>query len=444
VIDISDISKALRSVQYATDRKSRWARYAGWGLTGAAAYTQARGLYDRYRNWSDHTIEVRADEPVYVDVMEWVLNALPADRRRSTRATVGPWGDEDSMDAVPESTQRGRRRMVRLVHDGHREAVVNVGGHRVRVLVRQMTEVENWGRGGDEGAGAFSRRRVEPSVVFTSRDAAGQAAVVDLLQKLTDIRFASGMERPEVDVWTLSRWGGWSRGVTVGRSLASVVQADGLAERVGADIATFLSMEDAYVQAGLPWHRGYLFHGAPGTGKSSLPRALAYELGLRIYTVSLPSVRDGDALTSALADINERSLLLLEDIDVASASRVRDDDGSGVSLSDLLNALDGIATPHGLITVMTTNRLDVLDDALVRSGRADFVAEFGLPDQDQFIDLVAAVTGLDLALVSVELPQLPDCGVSHADIVGWMKNHLDDPWAAIAAVKDRVENIPAF
>lgn len=113
----------------------------------------------------------------------------------------------------------------------------------------------------------------------------------------------------------------------------------------------------------------------------------------------------------------------------------RDGTDTGVSLSGLLNALDGVATPHGLITIMSTNHIESLDQALIRSGRADVTIEFGLPDRAQFVDLVAMVTGLDAVLLEAELPELPE-GVPHAQIVGWMRNHLmGDPWDAVKAVQ---------
>ena len=62
-------------------------------------------------------------------------------------------------------------------------------------------------------------------------------------------------------------------------------------------------------------------------------------------------------------------MLLLEDIDVFHAAARRDDDAGSITLSGLLNALDGIATPHGLLTVLTTNTPEVLDHAVVRAGR---------------------------------------------------------------------------
>jgi len=68
---------------------------------------------------------------------------------------------------------------------------------------------------------------------------------------------------------------------------------------------------------------------------------------------------------------------LLEDVDVFHSATERDDEGSGVTLSGLLNALDGIATPRGLLTVTTTNDPSALDVAVIRPGRVDLSEQFG-------------------------------------------------------------------
>lgn len=75
------------------------------------------------------------------------------------------------------------------------------------------------------------------------------------------------------------------------------------------------------------------------------------------------------------------------------STRVRTDESPGVTMDGLLNALDGMLTPHGLITCMTTNHAEVLDPALVRPGRVDLAMEFGYLDADQLRRLLKAFMG---------------------------------------------------
>ncbi|KAF2174646.1 P-loop containing nucleoside triphosphate hydrolase protein [Zopfia rhizophila CBS 207.26] len=130
-----------------------------------------------------------------------------------------------------------------------------------------------------------------------------------------------------------------------------------------------------YASRGVPYRRGYLFHGPPGTGKSSLSFAVA-----------------GFALFSSLP---QRCIVLLEDIDSAGLER---DQGSsknkkdgeltgGISLSGFLNAIDGVASQEGRILVMTTNFPEQLDPALIRPGRIDNQIAFTLAKKDQMREM---------------------------------------------------------
>lgn len=84
-----------------------------------------------------------------------------------------------------------------------------------------------------------------------------------------------------------------------------------------------------------------------------------------------------------VAAIPPRSVLLLEDVDAYHATTSREQATEAPSIAGMLNALDGIWTPHGLVTILTTNHRESLDDALVRAGRVDVDEEFTALDLDQ-------------------------------------------------------------
>ncbi|CCG80927.1 Mitochondrial chaperone BCS1 [Taphrina deformans PYCC 5710] len=160
------------------------------------------------------------------------------------------------------------------------------------------------------------------------------------------------------------------------RSLNSVVLDTGIKERVVADVKDFLKSGSWYRDRGIPYRRGYLLHGPPGSGKSSFIYALAGELEYNICVLNLSErgLTD-DRLNHLLSNIPDRSIMLLEDIDAAFSGRSQSSEGgysrSNVTFSGLLNALDGVASAEERIIFMTTNHEDQLDPALIRPGRVD-------------------------------------------------------------------------
>ncbi|KAF9087512.1 hypothetical protein BGX29_000798 [Mortierella sp. GBA35] len=158
------------------------------------------------------------------------------------------------------------------------------------------------------------------------------------------------------------------------RVLESVILDEGVGERVVRDVKEFVKNEKWYGDRGIPYRRGYLLYGPPGSGKTSFIQALAGELEYNICILNL-SERGltNDRLNHLLTNLPERSIMLLEDIDAAFAKREKTQEGfqSMVTFSGLLNALDGVASSEGRIIFMTTNHIDVLDPALIRPGRVD-------------------------------------------------------------------------
>lgn len=190
------------------------------------------------------------------------------------------------------------------------------------------------------------------------------------------------------------------------RLLESVILEAGEKELLIQDIAQFRTVKQRYAQLGIPYHRGYLFYGPPGTGKTSLVSALAAHFGLSIYTINLVDFNDR-SLTTAVDQVPAHSILLLEDIDCMLPTHTRGapnspsgEDGTttsgkqknptafnGVTLSGLLNVLDGFHAPSGVLFVMTTNHVEKLDKALLRPGRIDYKLYLGEATDDQKLEL---------------------------------------------------------
>ncbi|KAI1423763.1 BCS1 N terminal-domain-containing protein [Xylaria sp. FL1777] len=213
------------------------------------------------------------------------------------------------------------------------------------------------------------------------------------------------------------------------RDMKTVVLDQNQKLQVLADINEYLHPETPlwYANRGIPLRRGYLFHGPPGTGKTSLSFALAGVFGLDIHVISLlePTLTEED-LSSLFSTLPRRCVVLLEDIDTAGLRRpveeVRaaeraskkekenkedsdkttsndikelakvlkkdsEDQKKGISLSGLLNAIDGVASHEGRVLIMTTNVPESLDEALIRPGRVDLQVEFTFATKEQAKEL---------------------------------------------------------
>jgi chaperone BCS1 len=197
-----------------------------------------------------------------------------------------------------------------------------------------------------------------------------------------------------VKVYSYSRH--WSNAnAKTPRPLETVIIDSSDKNKIVSDIEWFLESKSWYVERGIPYHRGYLFYGPPGTGKTSLSFALASHFGLNLCVLNPNSIAGDDSLLNAFSDAPNNSLILIEDIDTAGVVQSRKSkpapniivegggDMFGITLSGLLNSLDGVCSPEGRIVVMTTNHKEKLDPALIRSGRIDIKMEIGLPSDQE-------------------------------------------------------------
>ncbi|PIM98592.1 AAA+-type ATPase [Handroanthus impetiginosus] len=169
------------------------------------------------------------------------------------------------------------------------------------------------------------------------------------------------------------------------------------------DLVAFTKAKEYYKRIGKPWKRGYLLYGPPGTGKSTMIAAMANFLHYDVYDLELTAVKNNTELRMLMTEISKRSIVVIEDIDcslgitgrrkntnnrekdlkelIAEKADMEDDDSSSsddeddnkVTLSGLLNSIDGLWSAGGgeRIFVFTTNYIGKLDPALIRRGRMD-------------------------------------------------------------------------
>lgn len=387
-------------------------------VVAGGALGMSRKWYDRARQEFVFQVSVDSTDDLYADVQAWVLERVPPHRQRSLVARSGrsSQGPEISSDGRPAPEVNP----LRLAYDGRQSLTVRMAGHRVKVSVMQDEDAASRHRDG----WGYRRDRV----VFTAHGVAAREAVLEELRELARARSAIR----EVRFFVATTWGEWMRsGDMPLRPLASVVLRAGQAEGLSGDLGRFLGDEERYNRIGMPWHRGYLLKGPPGTGKTSLARALAVEHSLDVYYIPISAIPNDAVLLRLLANVPSRSMLLLEDIDIVHGAKLRDDGEKGVSLSGLLNGLDGVITPHGLVKVLTTNDDSKLDSALLREGRVDVTETLDVVDDEQLRRLAAFALGWS----PHDLPGVSGRHITPAEVMGAFKRNIGDDEAALLDLK---------
>jgi hypothetical protein len=154
------------------------------------------------------------------------------------------------------------------------------------------------------------------------------------------------------------------------------------------EIELWRSSRQWYRERGIPWKRGWLLYGVPGTGKTALARAFAEDLNMPIYVFNLAQMSNHDLIKAwTEMQVNVPCIALIEDIDnvfhgrenvsrkpgllpvFMSRKRSEDGEGSGAPLTPLtfdclLNCLDGVERADGVFTIITTNDIAKVDPAL--------------------------------------------------------------------------------
>ena len=224
------------------------------------------------------------------------------------------------------------------------------------------------------------------------------------------------------------------------RTFESIFIQNNTMNAIKREIENFIRIEKLYRECDIPYRKGILLYGPPGTGKTSFVKAIAYEYQMSVYMINInDSTINDDTIIDMINSIggSGNRILLFEDIDSAFSKKeeikfgkkeeielydnVNNDDDKNIDVkqnnnnknkirnnmqtkyltySGLINALDGVlSNQHGVITIMTTNYLNKLGDALIRPGRIDHKYELGPCDFKQIVHMTEYIIKKSIELI---------------------------------------------
>ena len=396
-------------------------------------------------------VDIRTDDEIYNMLMTWVASQRFAQGARrfvvntnlSSRSWfLYRWDDDDDDEEGGEEDYSGRKQKKALAY------TPTFGSHwfwyKGRLLIFRRTQ------GQAQGYLAVSEKE-EISISCFGRNPW-------VLKELLHEARATYIKRDEAKTLIYrgtTRSGSteptWQRCMSrASRPFSTVILNEKVKQDLINDVTDYLDPNTRrwYSNRGIPYRRGYLLYGPPGTGKSSLSLALAGFFKMRIYIVSLSSVTSNEEnLASLFAELPRRCVVLLEDIDTAGLTHTREGDTADtsspavdeptamvpgqltpgttttttterketgrLSLSGLLNILDGVASQEGRVLIMTTNHLEKLDKALIRPGRVDMIVKFDKADGDMTAAIFRAIFA---PLEGDDAPPSKVAGDKYADV----------------------------
>ena len=202
-------------------------------------------------------------------------------------------------------------------------------------------------------------------------------------------------------------------------SFADIGGLDEVIERMQEVAVIPLIHPEIFIRGGKQPIRGVLLNGEPGTGKSLLARALARETQATFHSISAPEVIGGFVGSSeqCLRELFENAkrdqpaVIFIDEIDAIAPDRHHSSECAKRLVAQLLVLLDGISDRGQVIVIGATNRLDLIDSAVIRSGRFERIIECPVPDKEARLAILEVHSrGMPLS-EDVDLEELADITV---------------------------------
>lgn len=392
----------------------------GATLTGGALFALREApakVFSAMKEAFSTTLVIDSDDPSYSHVSVWLSRHQAS--RKARRLMMA-----ESFDY-----EKGRWSLeITLGHGWH---LVMVDG-RPLLVHRHIQEADALGK----ALGGGKQQRLTLTTI--GRD---QTALRAVMKTAEDIYRGRGMV--EVLFWSGGCYEIADRRRV--RDLDTIYLPPEQKARLVDDLRSFTRAREDYARRGVPWRRGIFLEGPPGTGKTSLIQALAGMIDRSVYVVNLNTLSGDNDLIRAVNQVGWDGVLVIEDIDAIKVTADRSAppqpqaSGSnlvpvpmgeaqprGITLSGLLNAIDGLTAREGRIMFITSNHPDNLDPALVRPGRVDRREHIGLLGRAEALAMYRAYRpdGSEAAFEATIAPQLP---MSAAALQGLLLSAVEKP-----------------
>lgn len=212
-----------------------------------------------------------------------------------------------------------------------------------------------------------------------------------------------------------------------------VVGMEDVKELIRSSVIDQIKYPELYEQYGLKGGTGVLLFGLPGTGKTTIARAIAHEIGAPLYTVQLSDVLnkwvgESEKLISQLFDkarSSPTSLIFFDDFDALGMERKDDGNHNNKIIVELINQMDGFRkNTNTIVLLAATNKPWMIDSALMRPGRFEHHVYVPLANHDARIMLVKKNLGDVPVDAALDLHRVSDLikGYNGADIVSVVKS----------------------
>lgn len=222
------------------------------------------------------------------------------------------------------------------------------------------------------------------------------------------------------------------------RPLSSVILRKDIKDDLVSNLQYFYANREWYVKRGLSYKQTYILHGLPGTGKSSTIKALSSHFDKNICIIDITAMSNL-SFEKAMASVPRNSIVLIEDFDSCKALHSRTDDNGDattrfaeltdvLSLSKVLNVLDGVVSLDDTVVFLTTNHLEKIDPAMVRKGRVDYIYEIPHLEDAEVKEYIK------LMYPEADVPQITFDTIAGCDIQSKYLEYREDVNAFVASL----------